>query len=793
MTGTDYAMVAAGAAVIAFIIWFFFGEKKRPGQTAGAGVRSEFAIGGTHCPSCMLSIEKVLRRTDGVIEVTTNFDSARASVTYDPAQVTTGRIAAQVAKLGYTATGIAEGHEHGGPGTEAEVRELTKRLVVAAVMTAPVVVFSMALMAMPPSPLVYVEFAFTTVVLFYSGLRIYKSAWGALANRASDMNVLIAVGTFAAFIYSGAATFLPGLFRSYRPILSLSKGEPHVYYETACVIITLILTGKLMEARARSHTSDAIRNLIGLQPRTARVSRDGVEADLPVEEVRVGDLVIVRPGEKIAVDGVITDGVSAVDESTITGESVPAEKQPGDQVIGATINKTGSFTFRATKVGRDTVLAQIVGLVRRAQSSKAPIQKLADLVAGYFVPAVLCVGVATFVIWYVLGPAPSIRFAVLSFVSVLIIACPCALGLATPTAVAVGTGRGAEHGILIKNAEALELAGRVTTVVLDKTGTITTGRHELTDASPAPGRTADELIALAAACEKGSEHPIGEAIVRAAVLRQAQDDATGAQDDMSGARDEVWVSGFEAFPGGGVKAQVDGTEVLAGSARLMEERQIDISSIRAEAEALESQGKTAVLVAVDGQAAGLLGVADTVKPTSRAAVERLRSRGLDVVMITGDNPRTANAVAREVGVDSVMAEVLPDRKASKVAELQARGQVVAMVGDGINDAPALAQADLGIAIGTGTDVAIESSDITLVGGDLNGVAAAIMLSRATVRNIRQNLFLAFVYNTLGIPIAAGALYPAFGLLLSPMVASAAMAASSLSVVTNALRLRSVSL
>ena len=767
MTWADYAVGAGGVAIIGFVIWFFFGEKRQSGTATGAGVRSEFAIGGTHCPSCMLSIEKVLRRTDGVIDVSTNFDSERASVVYDPARVTTDRIAGQVGKLGYTATEIVEGQEDRGPGTEAEVRDLAKRLIVSAVLTVPVLVFSMALMAMPPSPLVYAEFAMTAAVLFYAGLRIYRSAWGALTNRAGDMNVLIAIGTLAAFVYSAAATFLSGVFRSYGV-------EPHVYYETACVIITLILTGKLLEARARSHTSDAIRGLLDLQPRTARVVREGSELDVPVEEVRVGDAVIVRPGEKIPVDGEVTEGASAVDESMITGESVPVEKQAGDQVIGATINKTGSFTFTATKVGRNTVLSQIVALVRRAQASKAPIQKLADVVAGYFVPAVLCVGVATFVIWYILGPAPSIRFALVSFVSVLIIACPCALGLATPTAVAVGTGRGAESGILIRGAEALEIAGRLTTVVLDKTGTITTGQPRLTDVRPAPGHAEDEALALAASCEKGSEHPIGEAIVRAA-------DERGLE--------LISPTGFEAVPGGGVRARIKSREVFVGSGKLMSEHGVALGDLDQAAEELRSQGKTVVFVAVDGAPAGVLAVADTIKPTSKAAVARLRALGLNLVMITGDNSRTAEAVGREVGIHSVMAEVLPEMKASKVAELQARGEVVAMVGDGINDAPALVQADLGIAMGAGTDVAIESSDVTLVGGDLGGVAAAIELSRATIRNIKQNLFLAFVYNTLGIPIAAGVLYPAFGLVLSPMIASAAMAASSLSVVTNALRLR----
>lgn len=770
MLVVDYVVLGLGVALIAFILWFFFGERRGEVAHVHGEKTAEFAIGGTHCPSCMLSVEKVLRRTEGVTDVSANFDSARASVSYDPALANPQQLAAQVRKLGYTATPVAhemQGHQHGGE-TEAEVRDLTRRLIVAIVLTIPVVIFSMLLLAMPPSPLVYIEFVFTAIVLFYSGLHIFQAAWGALKNRASDMNVLIAVGTFAAFVYSAAATFLPGLFRAYGV-------EPHVYYETACVIIALIQTGKLLEARARSHTSDAIKALIGLQARTARVVRDGSEQDVPIEDVQVGDVVIVRPGEKIPVDGEVTEGASAVDESMITGESVPVEKQPGDLVIGATINKTGSFRFSATKVGADTVLSQIVELVRKAQSTKAPIQKLADVVSGYFVPVVVVIAIAAFVIWFVFGPATSsLTFAVLAFVTVLIIACPCALGLATPTAVAVGTGMGAEHGVLIRSAEALETAGSIDTVVLDKTGTITTGHHQLTDVIPAPGQSEGELLVIAAAAEKDSEHPIGQAVVRAA-------EAKGMALPP--------VTDFEAFAGSGIRAIVDGRETLIGTNKLLSERGVETSELESEADKLYGQGKTAVFVAVEGKSAGLIAVADTIKPTAKLAVERLRRMGLEVVMITGDNARTAEAVATEIGISSVLANVLPGDKASRVTSLQAEGRKVAMVGDGINDAPALAQADLGIAIGSGTDVAIESADVTLVGGDLNGVVSAIRLSRATMRNIKQNLFLAFVYNTLGIPIAAGVLYPAFGWLLNPMIAAAAMAASSLSVVTNALRLK----
>ena len=733
---------------------------------------AEFSIGGINCPSCLLAIDKVVKRTEGVIDCATNFDAERATVTYDPARVAPTRIIQQIEKLGYTAHEVEEetgAPEEIGPGTDAEVRELWVRLMVSAALTAPVLILSMGFGAAPPSLLVWAQLVLTGVVLFWAGRRIFRGAWGSIANRASDMNVLIAVGTFAAFAYSAFATAFPGLLRSFGV-------EPHVYYETAAVIITLVILGRLLEARAKSHTSDAIRKLLDLQPRSARVLRDGAEQDVPVEEVRKGDLVIVRPGEKIAVDGVIREGASAVDESMITGESVPVEKTVGDEVIGATINRTGSFTFEATKVGKETTLAQIVRMVRRAQTSKAPIQRLADIIAGYFVPVVICIGIATFVIWYIFGPAPSISFAVLNFVAVLIIACPCALGLATPTAVAVGTGKGAENGILIRDAEALEVAGRLTAVVLDKTGTITRGEPSLTDVYAVEGSSEQRVLALAASAERTSEHPIAQAIVRAAQDRGIE---------------LLQPTGFEAFPGGGLSATVDSSQVLVGTARLMGERGVGVSTLDERARQMREQGKTAIFVATDGNVDGLLAVADTVKPGSPEAVAVLKSMGLEVIMITGDNEQTAWAVGREVGIDSVTADVLPGDKAASVRSLQERGRVVAMVGDGINDAPALAQADLGIAIGSGTDVAIESAGITLIGGELSGVVTAIRLSRATLANIKQNLFFALVYNVLGIPIAAGVLYPFFGLhgLLSPMIAAGAMAASSISVVTNALRLR----
>ncbi|HZG52959.1 MAG TPA: copper-translocating P-type ATPase, partial [Pyrinomonadaceae bacterium] len=549
-----------------------------------------------------------------------------------------------------------------------------------------------------------------------------------------------------------------------------------VYFEAASVIIALILLGRLLEARARGKTSDAIKRLMKLQPRTARVVREGGgEVDVPVAEVAVGDVLLVRPGERIPVDGVVLAGASAVNEAMLTGESMPVEKAAGALVFGATINGTGSFTFRATKVGRETVLQQIVRMVEQAQGQRAPIARLADVVSGYFTPIVICVAIAAFVVWFIAAPVESrLSYALVSFVSVLIIACPCALGLATPTAVMVGTGRGAEHGILVKGGEALETAHRLTTIVLDKTGTITKGQPAVADVSPAAGFDEDELLRLAASAERGSEHPLGEAIVRRAAERGLA---------------LAHASAFEARAGHGVEAEVEGRRVLLGNLKLMTERGVELGNLRERALVSAEAGRTAVYVAIDGAAAGVVAVADEIKADSKAAVAALHGLGLEVLMLTGDSRRTAEAVAREVGIKRVLAEVLPEGKAAEVKKLQAEGKRVAMVGDGINDAPALAQADTGIAIGTGADVAIEASDITLLRGSLNGVATAIALSRQTIKVIRQNLFWAFVYNTLGIPLAAGALYPWTGWLLSPVVASAAMALSSVSVVANSLRLR----
>ncbi len=654
---------------------------------------------------------------------------------------------------------------------QAEVRDLAWRVLLAALLTAPVLVTAMAtdLFEVDWIPALLMEpwlhLALIAPVMFVAGWPIHRTGWMALRNRTAEMNALIALGTSAAFIYSLVVTVTPG---------AVPTDLRDVYYETVGVIITLILLGRLLEARAKAGTGEAIRALIGLQVRTARVVRDGVEMEVPIEDVQVGDLISVRPGEKIPVDGMIVEGQSHVDESQVTGESIPVSRGPNDGVIGATINQTGAFKFLATKVGSDTVLAQIIRLVREAQASKAPIQRLVDKVSSYFVPAVVFIAIWAFVVWFIAGPPPQLTFGLVSAVAVLIIACPCALGLATPLSITVGTGRGAAHGALIRDAEALENAHRVQTVVLDKTGTITRGRADLTDVVPQPPFAADDLLALIASAEKTSEHPLAEAIVRGAEERRVS--ITQAND-------------FNSITGKGVQATVGGRRVLVGNHRLLEGAGIETTALVVTAEDLAGQGKTPILVAVDGSPAGVVAVADEVKEGSAEAVATMRDMNLEVIMMSGDNRTTAAAIAKRVGIDRVFAEVLPADKAAEVGRVQGEGKRVAMLGDGINDAPALAQADVGIAIGTGTDVAIEASDVTLISGDLRGVVTAMRLSRATMRNIRQNLFLAFVYNTLGIPIAAGALYPFIGLRLSPMIAAAAMALSSLSVVTNANRLR----
>ncbi len=654
-----------------------------------------------------------------------------------------------------------------------EYRQLLYRFAFAAVVAVPALIFGYpALFLFIQGPLLEysqaanIGLAFATLaVLVYSGSRFFTGAWSALKHRSADMNTLIALGTGAAWLYSVTATAVPWLFPA---------GTAEPFYDVVAVVIALVVLGQALELRARGRTSEAIKKLMGLQARTARVIRDGQETDIPVEEVLVGDLVLVRPGEKVPVDGIVEEGSSAVDESMITGESLPVEKRPGEEVIGATINRTGAFRFRATRVGKDTALAQIVRMVQDAQGSKAPIQRVADVVSGYFVPAVMIIAILTFVGWFDFGPQPQVVYALIAAVSVLVIACPCALGLATPMSLMVGVGKGAENGILIRNGTALQTAQVLNAVVLDKTGTITVGKPSLTDVVVASGGDAQDLLHLAASVEKGSEHPLGEAI-----LRGARERGIDPPDPAE----------FQAIPGKGVEAEVSGRRVLLGNLKLMQERGIRLDGLEQEAVRLSDEGKTPMYVAVDGAAAGLVAVADTVKADSKEAVQALKAMGLQVVMLTGDNRRTAEAIARQVGVDRVLAEVLPEEKALQVHMLQAEGKKVAMVGDGINDAPALAQADVGMAIGTGTDVAIEASDITLIKGSLWGVVTAVQVSRATMRNIRQNLAGSFGYNVLGLPVAAGLLYPFFGVLLSPMIAGAAMAASSVTVVTNANRLR----
>jgi len=652
-----------------------------------------------------------------------------------------------------------------------EIADLLRRVIVGAVLTLPVFLSVMAhdlfgAMWVPPLLLEpWFQFLLVTPVMLYTGWPIHRTGWLALSHRAAEMNSLITLGTIAAYGFSLVATFLPWV------LPAQARG---VYFEAVGVILTLILLGRLLETRAKAGTGEAIRSLIGLQPRTARVVRGGEDVEVPIGDVVVGDIIVIRPGEKLPVDGTVIDGASAVDESMITGEPIPASKSVGDTVIGATINHTGSFRYTATKVGADTMLAQIIKLVREAQGSKAPIQRLADKVSGYFVPAVIAIAIWTFAAWWVFGPPPTGVFALVAAVAVLIIACPCALGLATPLSITVATGKGAANGILIRSAEALETAHKLTTVVLDKTGTITKGAPTLTDVLPADGFDVDELLALIGSAEHDSEHPLAGAILSGAQDRNLSIPAA---------------SGFASITGQGVRAQADGRNVLVGNQRLLTEAGIDPSPLIADMERLAADGKTPMLAAVDGRPAGVIGVADPIKDGSAAAIADLLARGIDVVMMTGDNRTTAAAIARQVGITRVVAEVMPEHKAREVQRLQVEGRVVGMVGDGINDAPALAQADVGSAIGTGTDVAIEASDITLISGNLAGLVTAIDLSRATMRNIRQNLGFAFGYNIIGIPLAAGVLYPAFGVLLSPMIAALAMALSSLSVVTNSSRLR----
>jgi len=740
--------------------------------------RAEFRItgDGVSCASCVVNIESIIGELPGIDRVDANFGTERVTVDFDPNQVTATEIQKSVADGGYRLVPRAEGPSTSSEDEEAaqrrlEIADLTRRVLFGAVLTLPVLFAVMtheffSATWVPDFMLNHwFQLGLIAPVMFYAGWPIHRTGWLTLRHRSADMNTLITIGTIAAFAYSVLVTVAPSLFPA---------DLRDVYYEAVGVIITLILLGRLLEAKAKAGTGEAIRKLIGLQARTATVVRDGDEVEVPIEEVIPGEVISVRPGEKVPVDGVIVDGRSTLDESMVTGESIPVSKTVGDAVIGATINQTGAFRFEATKVGADTMLAQIIALVEQAQGSKAPIQRLADQVSSYFVPAVMLIAIATFVTWFVVGPDPVLTQSLVAAVAVLIIACPCALGLATPLSIMVSTGKGAEHGILIRSAESLETAHKLDTIVLDKTGTITRGEPVLTDVVVAEGVDEDELLRLVASAEHASEHPLGEAIVRGVCDRGL---------DVPEAVE------FDSITGKGIRALVDGHEVLIGNRRLLDDADVDTLALSTRFDELAEAGKTPVLVALDGRPGGIIAVADTVKEESTAAIAALRALGIDVAMITGDNARTAAAIARQVGVERVLAEVLPEHKALEVHRLQGDGGVVGMVGDGINDAPALAQADVGFAIGTGTDVAIESSDVTLISGALDGVVTAITLSRSTMRNIRQNLFLAFVYNGIGIPIAAGVLYPFLGTQLSPMIAAGAMAASSLSVVTNANRLR----
>ena len=731
---------------------------------------------GMSCAACANNIEMAIRSVPGVSIANVNFGVAQATVTYDPQQTDLEAIQAAVSDAGYAASPqqqVMAGDDAAETTQRAETRLLRRKVTIGAILSAFIVLGAMSAMLKLPLQIhgldnPWVQFVLATPVLFWCGGTFFKNAWNAFKHHAATMDTLVAIGTGAAYLYSFVVTLVPGFF--------MAQGlMPEVYYEAAAVVITLILLGRLFEQRARGQTSDAIRQLMGLQAREARVMRDRQERSVPIQDVQVGDVVVVRPGEKIPVDGDVVEGISTIDEAMVTGESVPIKKQVGDTVTGATINQTGTFKFRATRVGNDTFLAQIVKLVQDAQGSKAPIQRLADRVTGWFVPVVMAIAIATFVIWFL--AMGNLTLALVTTVGVLIIACPCALGLATPTSVMVGTGKGAENGILIKGAESLELAQRLQTIVLDKTGTLTQGKPTVTDFITTGG-TANgnelKLLWLAASVEHSSEHPLASAVVRYA---QSQDvTPKGVQD-------------FVAVAGSGVQGTVSDRWVQIGTQRWLEALGIDTTALQDAKATLEAAGKTVILLAVDGTIEGLMGITDALKPSSAATVRALQKLGLEVVMLTGDNRQTAETIAREVGIQRVLADVRPDQKAEQVRALQANGTIVAMVGDGINDAPALAQAHVGIAIGTGTDVAIAASDITLISGDLQGIVTAIQLSRATMHNIRQNLFFAFIYNVAGIPIAAGILFPFCGWLLSPMLAGGAMAFSSVSVLTNALRLR----
>ena len=790
------------------------GPGGKVGGLAPAG-KVTIPVSGMTCAACSSRIQRTLSKTPGVTEANVNLMLKNAVVQFDPAAISAEQLVEKIRETGYGAELASpdrtafEEQEAQDQAQEEEFRELRLKAVVSLAAAALGMVLSMPVMAavaggthgghagvadpfmrwsmrvidpwlsgalpwlyqVDHRVLLYLLLAVTVGIMGWAGRHFYTRAWAAFRHHSADMNTLVAVGTGAAFLFSLVATFFPSFF--------VDRGvAPDVYYEAVLFIIGLILVGNMFEARAKRQTSAALRALADLQPKTARVVRDGQEVELPIEDVVHGDVILVRPGERIPVDGEIVSGSSAVDESMLTGESLPVEKKVGDGVIGGTINRTGAFRYSARNLGADSVLSQIVKLMRDAQGSRAPIQRLADRISGVFVPIVMSLAVATFVVWFVAGGAAPLIPAFAAAVAVLIIACPCAMGLAVPTAVMVSTGKGAQLGVLIKGGEALQRARDVGVVVLDKTGTVTEGRPTVTDIELGPEAgpewSEESLLGIVASLEASSEHPLADAVVRHA--RDLGLELASAES-------------FDSVTGRGATGIVDGHALAVGNERLMADYAIDVTPLRARVEALAGQGRTPMYAAIDGALVGVIAVADPIKESSRAAIARLHRMGLEVVMLSGDNRRTAEAVAREAGIDRVVAEVLPEGKVAEVKRLQAEGRVVAMVGDGINDAPALAQADVGVAIGTGTDIAIEASDITLMRGDLQGVASAIELSRRTMRTMKQNLFWAFIYNVVGIPVAAGVLYPAFGILLSPILASAAMAFSSVSVVTNSLRLR----
>ena len=736
--------------------------------------KKTFSIKGMHCASCVTMLERALKQVDGVSQANVNLATEKATVSYDPQKVTDKHLESAVANVGYQAMISEElkSEDEEQKEKQKELKDLRVKVIVS-LMLGGLILWGSFPGLMKTAPMFlqnfWVQLFLAAPVQFWAGWSFYRATLSALKHRSANMDTLVAIGTTVAFGYSAFVTAMPS-------VVERVGIEPMPYFDVSTIIIGLILLGRYFEAKAKAGTSEAIKKLIGLQAKTARVVRDGKEIDIPLGEVIVGDVVRMRPGEKIPVDGVIVDGESSIDESMVTGESIPADKAKGDTVVGATINKTGTFTFTAAKVGEQTMLAQIIKLVQEAQGSKAPIQRIADLISSYFVPIVMMLAVATFVVWYNFGPPDkALLFAILNTVAVLIIACPCAMGLATPTAIMVGTGKGAEHGILIKDAESLETAHKINTIVFDKTGTLTIGKPAVTDVISVNHLKSEELLRLAASIEKGSEHSLAEAIVKKA---EEEKIAVGR------------VEGFQAIPGHGVEGSVDGAKIFFGNRRLMEREKVVITSEQNDQiTQLENDGKTVMMLAVSGALSGLIAVADVIKDTAKDGLAALKALGIEVVMITGDNRRTAAAIGAKLGITRVLAEVLPDQKEAEVKKIQAEGKVVAMVGDGINDAPALAAADVGIAMGSGTDVAIEAADITLINKDLRSVAAAVVLSKKTMRTIKINLFWAFAYNIILIPVAMGALYPFFKLLLNPIFASVAMATSSISVVTNSLLLK----